>query len=176
MRARGASTPESRCARGPPCTRTRSRFEAPSCRGKVHRVACNMWRLPMLGACAPAQVTLGACRRVRRASRTARTACLTCLSARPVRKSRYVSPVSPSPSPEHSSRTPSREPPTHARRRLRHIRYVHPPPSWGHWSGCARSRCAGRRRRPQVRLDCRRLRSRVDTQSGADEAHLLVER
>ena len=131
VRARGASTPESRCARGPPCTRTRSRFEAPSCRGKVHRVACKMWRLPMLGACAPAQVTLGACRRVRRASRTARTACLTCLSARPVRKSRYVSPVSPSPSPEHSSRTPSREPPTHARRRLRHIRYVHPPPSWG---------------------------------------------
>ena len=89
-RGRGASTPESRRARGPPCTRTRSRFEAPSCRGKVHRVACKMWHLPTLGACTPAQVTLGASRRVRRARRTARTVCLTCLSACPVHKGRCV--------------------------------------------------------------------------------------
>ena len=87
---RCASTPESRRARGPPCTRTRSRFEAPSCRGKVHRVACKMWHLPTLGACTPAQVTLGASRRVRRARRTARTVCLTCLSACPVHKGRCV--------------------------------------------------------------------------------------
>ena len=71
-----------------------------------------------------------------------------------------------SPSLQPASRTPSREPPTRACRRLRHISYAHPPPPWGPWGGCTRSRCAGRRRRPQVRLDCRRSRSRVDTQTG----------